>query len=1397
MDSIWRKSNAFQFRVLSCVIGVGLGLASICYPAVSQDLKARKLSPSLRTLADKGGDEQVPVAILLSRETNLKGLVESPKITDMGGVKMVRGLVAAKGLKHLSALPEVDAILDAGPRPAPKPPDSDLHKARPKAISEEEFQTALKTAPPYRAELMKVTQDARHSVSKSWWGNDEIGVPEARARGIDGGGVKVAVIDTGVDFANPDLLGTQARVDNPASPHFGWPICFDGFSMATYFLKGTSENTWYVNTVAPHADVHGATATAFYHDLLNGGIENREFTFFAESVSGVYYFGIHPDTSLPDVLDHRTPAFIVVDHPDVANRGPGYNTVYVDLNGDGKFTDEKACYRGDEVSYRDVWNSEAGMAGTDGYPDISGGMVYFIADGVRPIPASEWLYNAPIPQNGHLVAFMLNDIKRSGEDHGTLCASAVAAQGVINGAAPATKPPFSGSGDGMVQGPAKGARIVALGDFYEGGFFTDYYLFCALGYDGIANTGDEPNVVSMSFGYTFDDANGWDFEARFIDYLNRQVAPRTTWMHSSANNAPGYATVGNPSPPSGINVGACTSYDTCDVFDSIQSATQIVSGDIQSWSSSGPLGTGAQGVNVVAHGAWGSGDLPLNMAKDGWTAWDSWGGTSRACPEAAAVAAMIYQSYHDQHGIWPDFRTTREILMNSATNLDYDVFRQGAGRVHAGRAAALAGEADGVRIQPPLWVAGDYRGQEYPGYASIIYRGDSIQKTFQIANTSSSAVTLDVHDSKLEEFGHTDFVINTVASPLETYDFRRPNYLHLFQGNGVNSIPPETTLMVVEAVFPFETLDTDYSPGDVASISPPAENLYRLLLYDWSDINGDGKLYDDSLGLVPGVVESNEIESGEYMRFNYSYVGGNTELVFLSDPLAKMHDGIWIGLQHRRGPIGGTATPVRIRARFFHEVDCPWLQTNTASLQIPANATGTLTATVQVPADQPFGAYSAKIQARQSAKGNEKGVGDETVIPVSINVAADLMAGGVAIGGATEGSEPLDNFALHGNWGWDERPATSDRRVFLLDAVNPPPGSYLVARTTWEDSAPSDIDTIILGPAEDPFSTPGSPFYRPTFGPNTLATIGGVHSPNEGDWLYQTSSGTSLDYAVAPLVDGLHAFMVNNVLHSGRRSSIPFSIEAGTLVMEPDPLQIFTTDSQVVSSVTVTSSMAIPDAVVSAYGPSPINYWYQNQGIMENDSYWWSLNIANCALLRAELSGTADDLDLYIYRDGANGNIADGNFSDSELIKASYNRGSDEFLDIPFPPDGYYRVSVYGYRVLNPTDTFSLTGHIIENQSVQVTPGAPGGIAANVPKTYGLSTTLGNLGEYEMLFVMGPSSAPHSILLRIPITYFDLKGFSRFWQSQSGIPAGIDINHNGKLNAEDLIGFLKARKTVR
>ena len=78
--------------------------------------------------------------------------------------------------------------------------------------------------------------------------------------------------------------------------------------------------------------------------------------------------GSHPDDYALDFFGER-PAFLVTD-PHTAGV---YDTIYVDLNDDYDFGDEKPVTKESPRSWRDLDG--------DGYVDLSGGMAYYISDG--------------------------------------------------------------------------------------------------------------------------------------------------------------------------------------------------------------------------------------------------------------------------------------------------------------------------------------------------------------------------------------------------------------------------------------------------------------------------------------------------------------------------------------------------------------------------------------------------------------------------------------------------------------------------------------------------------------------------------------------------------------------------------------------------------------------------------------------------------------------------------------------------------------------------------------------------------------------------------------------------------------------------------------------------------
>ncbi|MCK5547675.1 MAG: hypothetical protein KAI64_01580, partial [Thermoplasmata archaeon] len=93
------------------------------------------------------------------------------------------------------------------------------------------------------ARPMNLNSTVNHRANKAWENN------------FTGSGVNIAVIDDSVDFAHPDLKGTEARVEDLSSPYYGWPIAFDPYSMSTYLSSRDSKDTWYSSTNTTNKNV--------------------------------------------------------------------------------------------------------------------------------------------------------------------------------------------------------------------------------------------------------------------------------------------------------------------------------------------------------------------------------------------------------------------------------------------------------------------------------------------------------------------------------------------------------------------------------------------------------------------------------------------------------------------------------------------------------------------------------------------------------------------------------------------------------------------------------------------------------------------------------------------------------------------------------------------------------------------------------------------------------------------------------------------------------------------------------------------------------------------------------------------------------------------------------------
>ncbi len=471
-------------------------------------------------------------------------------------------------------------------------------------------------------------------------------------------------------------------------------------------------------------------------------------------------------------------------------------------------------------------------------------------------------------------------------------------------------------------GGGKNVKLSSNGDGYTtANALAEGVLFAALGYDGRPKTADDMQIVSNSWGSSATVNDGWDYESRLFDFIERFVNPYLVEGNSTGNGGAGYGTTNSPGANLSIAVGASTFYDSDgQTFDSIVGKDQLLYNDNMSFSDRGPTAQGEVGVSVLANGAWGAGNIPLNEALsagvDGWNAWENWGGTSRSTPVAMGNLALAMQAFKQKNGRWPTNVEARSILMAGADTAWNDGFVEGAGVVNALRSVQIAAGMSGVSVTPDSLTFGDYRGTKYEAFTSIMFPGKRKTETFTVSNASAAPVNLTISDDQLVRFAEKTIDFTTVDQKLETANFRMPDYL-IDIGS---MIPAGTQMMEAILVQPFMEFDPN---GDYN-----ANSSWRIVPTDWTDVNGDGKLYEDKNGngaINCPIVGGNpnwsaptcEIQGGEYMRFGYGYDRGTTMQQRVKLPLERKHNSIFVGLSHRSKSATVPVSHLKIQLNFY------------------------------------------------------------------------------------------------------------------------------------------------------------------------------------------------------------------------------------------------------------------------------------------------------------------------------------------------------------------------------------------------------------------------------------------------------------------------------------------------
>jgi len=550
---------------------------------------------------------------------------------------------------------------------------------------------------------------------------------------VTGKGVTVAVVDTGVDFSNSDVMESLARDDdnNPImldTDGQGLVITNSTFAANIknnkvynftniYNLPVNASSNVYVSTKGVFLDTFSQNGTitvynSFYPQygtspVLTGQIRGdmkigASAKDFIQSKSGIYHlgaiFGSH--------MGKLQAVIVLVTDPNEAGVydtiTPDMSTSWLDYTRDKKvkstydfdFTDEEPITIGSGKEFL-LYDSD-----DDGINDYSAGTVGARVVDIYGVFSDEAEIDDKLNAiNGTLLHAIDNDgmyfgVMNDFYGHGTATAATIASKGKVE------YDLYNDTKKSTILGIAPDVSILPVKSLWFGDIF--YGWMWTSGFENEDNKWvykGEPkaDIISNSFGVstfpTLEYAPGLDISSHI---LNALVIPQslhqnytgTTIISSAGNSGHGYGTMGMPGISSfGISVGATTSNDFVGYGpfkgEPRFGNTTDHSDHVVDFSSRGPGVIGDPKPDVMSIGAYSFVPSAITQLPDEpREAFSVFGGTSMSAPITAGATALLIESLKERSMDYDPF-AIRNILMSSADDLHNDPLTQGAGLVNA------------------------------------------------------------------------------------------------------------------------------------------------------------------------------------------------------------------------------------------------------------------------------------------------------------------------------------------------------------------------------------------------------------------------------------------------------------------------------------------------------------------------------------------------------------------------------------------------------------------------------------------------------------------------------------------------------------------------------------------
>ena len=574
-----------------------------------------------------------------------------------------------------------------------------------------------------------------------------------------GNGTVIAIVDTGVDFSNPDIQHSLAR------DKINHPIMLDPdgqgivLTNATFFAYVDKDEIIrnYSKPIPPHMTSSAyVTQDGVFLDVSQGGkgseipIYNSFFPQFGTSItfngtldsdmkigednrnyikskSGVYHLGvIYQGGGLQGslariqvvpvlVVDSFIPGVYDTMIPDLSTSWEDYTRF--DLESDQKpdydfdFTDEKPIVLGSGKEFL-VYDSNGDgkndySAGTFGAQvlDVYGAIRNNSTEIIDSLNAINGTLLPALDPDGEFFGLMTDFM-----GHGTSSAASITSRGQE------TYNIYNNSKRYSITGVAPDAKIIPVKALWFGD--TVYGWLWSAGFDNTKHDWEfsgkpRADIISNSWGVStfpsFNASPGMDVLSLILSVLVTPHSldddyPGVTIVSSAGNSGHGYGTIGLPNAsPYGISVGATTNnvfvgYGPFESQPRFGNTTAHYN-HVVDFSSRGPSSIGDPKPDLMSIGAYGF--TPSNVIKpekdSKGDSFSLFGGTSMAAPIVSGSAAILIEEMKKQSQDYDPF-TIKNILMSTATDLKNDPFTQGSGLVNVSSALDYVNGKDGLFI---------------------------------------------------------------------------------------------------------------------------------------------------------------------------------------------------------------------------------------------------------------------------------------------------------------------------------------------------------------------------------------------------------------------------------------------------------------------------------------------------------------------------------------------------------------------------------------------------------------------------------------------------------------------------------------------------------------------------